>query len=143
MNKILTKEDREKLMKLAKEQGIISKDAKPLSKEEHLKLVKGKKIVFSEQAKKDIEEMCKVKPKPLKESFLGKAIHPEFIEEDTDIYYLKKDVKSAVEWLKDKLQFFPETMENDFKIIELLDEAFEDVVNKRQGEEDEILPKFG
>jgi len=42
--------------------------------------------------------------------------------------YLGKDIKSAVEWLKDKLQFFPETMENDFKILELLDEAFEDVM---------------
>ncbi len=134
MNKILTKEDREKLMKLAKEQGIISKDAKPLSKEEHLKLVKGKKIVFSEQAKKDIEEMCKVKPKPLKESFLGKAIHPEFIEEDTDIYYLKKDVKSAVEWLKGRmLKIDPNcTMDWDLiNVLKMIDEAFEDVVNQK------------
>ncbi len=45
MAKILTKEDREKLIRLAKEQGIISEDAKPLSREEHLKLVKGKKII--------------------------------------------------------------------------------------------------
>ena len=75
-----------------------------------------------------------MKAKPLKESFLGKAIHPNFTKEDTDIYYLKSDIKSVIEWLKDKLQFFPETMENDFRIIELLDEAFEDVVKK--GEED-------
>ena len=44
--------------------------------------------------------------------------------------FVYKDVQSAVEWMKDKLQFFPKTMENDFKIIELLDEAFEDVVKK-------------
>ncbi len=54
MAKILTEEDREKIAKWAEEQGL----GKPLSREEHLKLVQGKKIVFSEQAKKDIEEMC-------------------------------------------------------------------------------------
>lgn len=58
MLKILTDEDREKLVRLAKEQGLVSPSAKPLSKEEHMKLVKGKKIIFSEQAKKDIERMC-------------------------------------------------------------------------------------
>lgn len=55
MAKILTEEDRKRIAEWAKEQGL----GEPLSREEHLKLVEGKKIVFSEQAKKDIEEMCK------------------------------------------------------------------------------------
>ncbi len=42
MAKILTKEDRENIAKWAKEQGL----GKPLSREEHLKLVKGKKIII-------------------------------------------------------------------------------------------------
>lgn len=55
MAKILTKEDRKRIAKWAKEQGL----GKPLSREEHLKLIKGKKIVFSKRAIKDIEEMDK------------------------------------------------------------------------------------
>ena len=47
MAKILTEKDRVKLIRLAKEQGIVSEDAKPLSEKEHIKLVKGKKIILA------------------------------------------------------------------------------------------------
>ena len=60
----------------------------------------------------------------------GKDFFTSFWQGKDNSFYYHEDIKSAVEWLKDKLQFFPETMENDFKILELLDEAFEDVVKK-------------
>lgn len=40
------------------------------------------------------------------------------------------DVRSAVEWLKEQLKFYPKTLENDCRIIELIDKAFEDVTRK-------------
>ena len=42
--------------------------------------------------------------KPLKRSFDGKTIHPDFIKEDESTYCLEEDIKSAVEWLKEELK---------------------------------------
>ena len=36
---------------------------------------------------------------PLKRSFMGEIIHPDFTEPDKDTYYLKQDIELAVEWL--------------------------------------------
>ena len=85
--------------------------------------------------------MIEMKPKLIKlKSFLGKAIHPDFIEEDTDTYYLKSEVKLVVEWLKDKCVENPDNKNyismSSKHLFSLIDEAFEDVVNQKQGEED-------
>ena len=51
MAKTITKEDRKNFAEYAKSHGL----GKSLSKEEHLKLVKGKKIVFSKYFKEKLE----------------------------------------------------------------------------------------
>ena len=45
-----------------------------------------------------------MKPEPLRRSFMGNKIHPDFIEKDQDTYYLEQDIKSAVEWLMGELK---------------------------------------
>ena len=56
MAKRLTKKDREDIEKLAKR---MFGDCKILTKEEHIALVKGKKIVWSKQATEDMKRLCK------------------------------------------------------------------------------------
>jgi len=83
-----------------------------------------------------------MKPEPLKRSFMGEIIHSDFIKPDKDTYYLKQDIKSAVEWLKGEIDKFwkpwnKEYMETgnlyhswDERIKEKVDKAFEDVIKK-------------
>ena len=73
---------------------------------------------------------------PLKRSFVGKTIHPNFTKEDESIYYLKEDIKSAVRWFRNerkKLIILYEKGEinhDQFLVMELdkLIEAFEVVM---------------
>lgn len=80
-----------------------------------------------------------MKPEPLTRKFAGKAIHPYFTKEDTDMYYLRKEVKAAVEWLIKNNKLFTKAwyLNNDSKrellerrLNENISRAFPDLFEK-------------
>ena len=72
-----------------------------------------------------------MKPEPLKRSFMGKTIHPDFIKEDISTYYLEQDIKSAVEWLKREIRILPKDISKrqlEIQLEFIIPKAFEDVI---------------